>query len=119
MELEDLVALEHAGWDALCEHRGGTFYSDLMTDDAVMVLVNGAVMDRDTIACSLDQAPPWDHYEITNPRLLQHCADCASLLYQATAARGSDTFTALMTSTYALVDGRPRLTLYTQTTKTH
>ena len=44
--LEDLLELERAGWRSLCESTGDRFYGDLMTDDAVMVLANGAVMDR-------------------------------------------------------------------------
>ncbi|NUL45993.1 hypothetical protein F7P69_12430 [Cellulosimicrobium funkei] len=48
--LNDLLPLEHRGWNALCSARGGTFYGELMTDDAVMVLVNGMVLARDTVA---------------------------------------------------------------------
>jgi len=119
MNLEELLNLERAGWEALCAQRGGTFYGDLMTEDALMVLVNGTVMDQPTIARTLDHSLAWDHYEISDARLIQHDCDCASLIYRATAARGADTFSALMTSTYALVDGRIRLKLYTQTTATH
>ena len=42
--------IEHDGWDALCRGTGADFYGTLMTDDAVMVLVNGAVLDRDVRA---------------------------------------------------------------------
>lgn len=119
MNLEQLLELERAGWDALCEQRGDTFYGDLMIEDAVMVLVNGVVLDQPTIAKTLDQAPPWDRYEISDARLIRHGSDVATLVYRATSARGVDEFSALMTSTYALVDGRPRLKLYTQTTTTH
>ena len=45
--------------------------------------------------------------------------DCGSQV-RATARRGdAPPFEALMSSTYALVDGAPRLTVYQQTTVTH
>ena len=61
--LNRLLDLEHKGWDSLCEQAGGSFYVDLMTDDAIMVLVNGAVMDKNSVIQSLNQAPGWDSYE--------------------------------------------------------
>ncbi|WP_460741257.1 nuclear transport factor 2 family protein [Mariniluteicoccus endophyticus] len=120
LDLDTLVALERRGWDALSDGTGGTYYGDLMTDDALMVLVNGIVMDRATVVASLDQAPTWDHYELTDPRRVDLGADAAALAYRATAQRGGEPpFEALMTSVYRLVDGTPRLALYTQTTATH
>lgn len=119
--LERLLALEHEGWDSLCQSRGGTFYGDLMTPGAVMVLVNGMVLDRDTIAGSLGESPPWSAYTISDPRLVHIGADAAALVYTARASRdGSDeAFVALMSSTYCQVEGRTRLALYQQTTITH
>ena len=119
MNLDTLLQLEHDGWDALCAQTGGTFYGDLMTDDAVMVLVNGMVMDQPTIAASMNDAPPWDSYEITDPQLVPLNDGAATLLYRAAARRGSDHFEALMTSTYVLLDGQIRMKLYQQTTVTH
>lgn len=117
--LEALLQLEHQGWDALCSNRGGVFYGDLMTDDAVMVLVNGMVLDRDTVAATLDESPPWADYSIAEPRRVDLGADAAALVYRARAERDGTEFTALMTSVYREVDGRLRLALYQQTTVTH
>lgn len=119
MDLNTLLGLERQGWDSLCEQRGGTFYGELMTDDAVMVLVNGMIMDQPTIAASMNDAPPWDSYQITDPQLIPLNDGAATLLYNASARRGSDNFDALMTSTYVLVDGQIRMKLYQQTTVTH
>ena len=55
--LDDLVELERAGWRSLCESTGDLYFGDLMTDDALMVLANGAVMDRDAVTAALGQAP--------------------------------------------------------------
>lgn len=59
LDLAQLMRLERRGWDSLTRSAGGGFYRSLMTPDALMVLVNGMVLDRDTIASSLDDAPPW------------------------------------------------------------
>lgn len=118
---QNLLELEHRGWDSLCRSEGGGFYGALMTEDALMVLVNGMVLDRAMIAGSLDDAPPWSSFELTDVRLVPISDSSAALVYQATAHRQAqdETFTALMASTYCLVDGQVRLALYQQTTITH
>lgn len=120
LTLDTLLALERAGWDALCAGTGGSFYGRLMTKDGLMVLVNGYVMNRDNAVASLDGAPAWDGYEILNPRVLELAPDTAALIYRARARRGDEPpFEALMVSTYVLVDDEPRLAIYQQTTATH
>lgn len=118
--MQDLLALEHAGWDSLCRSDGGTFYGRLMTVDGLMLLVNGTVLSRDDVVASLDGAPPWASYALTDERLLPLGDDVTALIYRARAERdGEPPFTAIMTSTYRLVDGEIRLALYQQTTATH
>ena len=121
LELTGLMALERQGWDSLCHSTGGDFYGRLMTPDAVMVLVNGTVMSREAIATSLNDAPPWASYELTDERAVQVGADVAAVVYKASAVREgqSEPFVALMASVYRVVDGEPRLALYQQTTITH
>lgn len=121
IDLPELFALERRGWDSLCQSRGGQFYGELMTQDAVMVLVNGMVLDRETIAASLDDSPPWSTYELDDARLVPTGTDSAALVYRATASRtgGPEPFVALMSSHYRVLDDRLRMTLYQQTTITH
>lgn len=116
-----LLELETSGWTALCASRGGAFYGRLMLPDALMVLVNGMVMDRPAVIAGLDGAPPWDAFDLTEPRTVPVGADSAALLYRARARREGDAgpFVALMSSIYRLVDDVPRLALYQQTTITH
>lgn len=120
LTLARLMALEHEGWRSLTGSAGGDFYGDLMTADAVMVLVNGMVLDRDSIASSLDDSSPWASYELTEERLVGVGDDAAAVVYKASATRDGqpEPFVALMSSVYRLVDGRPRLALYQQTTVT-
>jgi len=116
LSLDDLLGLEREGWDALCRSDGAAFYSALMTDDGLMVLVNGGVLDRAQVAASLDGAPPWERYDLDDARLVALGADAAALVYRAHAERsGRLPFHALMTSVYRLVDGAPRLAIYQQT----
>jgi len=119
--LDELLSIEHAGWRSLCESCGGTFYGRLMTDDAVFILVNGAAMTRDDVAGSLDGAPGWESYEITDARLIPMGEDTAAVVYRAESVRADlpEAFVALMSSVYRRVDGETRLALYQQTTITH
>ena len=121
LDLARLMDLERKGWDSLTRSTGGDFYGRLMTPDAVMVLVNGMVLDRDTVASSLNDSPPWASYDLTDARLVDVGADAAALVYRASAGRdgAAEPFVALMSSIYRIVDGEPRLALYQQTTITH
>lgn len=119
--LDEALAVEHAGWDSLCESTGGTFYGQLMLPDAVFVLANGMVMTRDDVAGSLDGAPGWESYDISNARLIPIGEESAALVYRAESSRPdlTEPFVALMSSIYRRVDGELRLALYQQTTITH
>lgn len=112
--LDELLDLEHRGWQSLCDGTGATFYGDLMAADGVMVLAHGMVMDREQVMASLGDAPPWDRYEITDPRLVDVDGG-AALVYTGAGHRGDETFVALMSSVYVRQDDRWRLALYQQT----
>ncbi|MBC7632288.1 nuclear transport factor 2 family protein [Aeromicrobium sp.] len=112
-----LLELERRGWDSLCDCTGGNFYGGLMTADAVMVLANGAVMDRAAVVESLAHAPPWRTYSIDDALLICSGPGTAALVYRGTAYRETDepAFTGVMSSVYQdSVDGW-RLVLYQQT----
>lgn len=121
LTVDSLFAFEHRGWDSLCVSEGGSFYGELMTPEAVMVLVNGMVLDRPTIARTLNEAPPWSSYALTDPRLVPMGETAAALVYTATATRAGqeEPFVALMASHYRVIDDTIKLALYQQTTITH
>ncbi len=112
-----LLDLERHGWDSLCSSTGAQFYGDLMTDDGIMVLANGEVMDRDAVVASLEHAPPWQSYDIEDVRLVDAGAEAAAIVYVGTGYREGDqpAFVGLMSSVYVRQDGRWRLALYQQT----
>ncbi len=117
VDLTDLLRLENAGWEALRDGSGGEFFGELMTEDAVMVLADGQALDRDGVIASLDDAPAWSAYEITDERFVDLGSDAAALVYRARAFRasGGPPFEAVMSSVYVRVDGRWLLALYQQT----
>ena len=118
--LDELLQLERSGWCSLCESTGDRFYGELMTDDALMVLANGAVMDRDAVTAALGKAPPWSAFELSEPRLVSAGPDTAALVYIGTAQRdgSEEPFSGAMSSVYHRIGDRWRLVLYQQTATT-
>lgn len=116
---DELLELEHAGWKALCDGTGDTFYGDIMTDDALMVLANGMVMDRATVTAALGESPPWARYEIDDVRLIEISGDTAALVYTGRGWRDGegDPFVGAMSSVYHCTDGGWKLALYQQSAK--
>lgn len=114
---DELLDLERAGWNSLCNSTGAEFYGGVMLPDAVMVLANGMVMDRDTVVDALSESPPWRTFEIEDVRVIAVDADTAILVYTGIAYRDGDdpAFTGAMSSVYHRVDGGWRLALYQQT----
>jgi len=112
-----LVEIERLGWDSLCHSTGDTFYGSLMTDDALMVLANGMVLDRHGVVEALSESPPWRRYEISDVRVVRTGADGAALVYIGTAYRDEDEppFVGAMSSVYVRVGEDWRLALYQQT----
>ena len=113
---EELLELERRGWAALCDGTAADFYGAVMAADGLMVLANGAVLDRDTVVAALRGSPPWQGYDMDDVRLVTAGPDAAALVYVARARReGAPLFTGAMTSLYARDGGGWRLALYTQT----
>ncbi len=114
---EELLALERAGWDALCRATGADFYGEVMTGDGLMVLADGAVLDRDAVVAALGASPPWHRYELADVRVVGAGDGAAALVYTGRAWREEDgePFTGAMTSLYVREGARWRLALYTQT----
>ncbi|UFU07895.1 nuclear transport factor 2 family protein [Ruania halotolerans] len=114
--MAELLALEHEGWQSLCRGTGGAHYGRVMTEDGVMVLAHGMVFDRAAVIDSLDQAPTWDDYQISDERVVDGAAGADILVYTARATRAEQPpFVALMSSVYVQRNGERRLALYQQT----
>ena len=118
-ELSDtLERLERKGWKALCDGSSSDFYERTMTDDALMVMANGAVMDRASVIAALADAPPWADYEMEDVRVVPAGDRTACLVYRAKAFRtagGEPAFDGVMSSVYVDDGDGWRLALYQQT----
>jgi hypothetical protein len=115
--LDELITLERAGWQSLCDGTGAEFYGSIMSDDALMVLANGAIMDRAAVCGSLAQASPWARYEIADAQLVSVGANAAALVYFGTGYRdGADhPFMGAMSAVYRRNGPGWALVLYQQT----
>jgi hypothetical protein len=115
--LEELLTLERAGWQSLCDGTGSQFYRGIMSDDALMVLANGAIMDRAAVSDALAQAPLWTRYEITDAQLLSVGATAAALVYTGTGYRDGteEPFAGVVSSVYRRSHPGWTLVLYQQT----
>lgn len=111
-----LLGLEVAGWRSLCDGTAATFYGELLTGDALMIVAGGTVLSRDDAIRSLSGGPSWASFELDGVRSVSLGPAGAVLVYVGTARRaGEEPFIAAMASTYVLLDGRWRLALYQQT----
>lgn len=117
MNKDELLELEHQGWRSLCTGTGADFYGQIMTDDGVMILAHGFVFTRQQVIDSLNDAPPWTRYEITEEQLIPLDAHSAVLVYRGNAWRNAAEpgFQALMASVYVKRQGQWRLASYQQT----
>ncbi|WP_322409755.1 nuclear transport factor 2 family protein [Microbacterium invictum] len=105
-----------AAWASWVTSAGAEFYGDLMTDDAVMVLADGVVMDRSQVRTAHAEAPTRDSFEMTEERMVPAGTSTAALVYRGAARRAGmpEPFVAAMTSVYERVDGQIRLALYSR-----
>lgn len=101
----------------MCESDGDRFFGGLMTADALMVMANGAVLDRAAVVDALAGAPPWQSFELSDARVVPIGTDAAALVYVGRARRDDDEapFVGAMSSVYRRTADGWRLALYQQT----
>lgn len=92
----------------------GDAYRRHLAEEAVVV-VPGAVLDREGCAAAMDESPGWDAWEISGERAVGLAPDSALLTYRWRSARGDVRYSAVLSSVYARRDGRWRLVLHQQT----
>lgn len=109
-----LLHEEHEGWRAILEGRAGEYYRRAMTRDALMV-VAGAVLDREAILHAFDQAPPWDDYELREPAVIRLGERAGILVYRVRARRGDEVADLRMSTSYHYDDGAWRVAAHQQT----
>lgn len=116
--MQYLVKLEEKAWQALSS-QGDTakkFYSSLLTDDAIMVFPGGMLVEgREKILESIG-TQPWKFFKIEDPHVISLSENAGVIVYRVTAQReGSNTYVALISSTYAFCEGKWKLVVHQQT----
>jgi uncharacterized protein DUF4440 len=115
MKVDELIELEHRGWQGLSGPDGAGVYQDLMADDGVMVFGNG-VMAKKTVIASIRQVEPWTDYRIEDARVVHPSPDIGVVVCRATAHRpGQGEYAAWMSSVYVRIGGDWRLLVHQQT----
>jgi hypothetical protein len=114
----DLLALERAAWEALCE--GGdaavAFYDEVLAKDVLMLFPGGMVIDDRAQVVDSMRGANWRSFDITENHVLDLTPDSAVLAYRVKAQRdGSDDYEALLNSTYVREGDDWKLALHQQT----
>jgi hypothetical protein len=97
---QTLIALEREGWEALSSDRGGAYYREHLAADALMAFPFG-VLTREATIAAMEAAPPWERFEMREPRVVALGADAGVVVYEATAQRaGQEPYRAVISSTF-------------------
>jgi hypothetical protein len=114
--MERLIDMERRGWAALTTDSADTFYDKVMTPNAIMV-VPGAILDREQVLHSWKDMAPWAEYELRDERVIPVHQDAALLVYHASARRDGQEapYRAIMTSLYVRVGDTWQLAFHQQT----
>ena len=111
---EQLIALEHEGWNALVSGNGGAYYREHLTADAVMAFPFG-VLAREATIEALESAPPWEGFEISTPHVVELSEDSGIVVYSVVAQRpGQEPFSAVVSSTFVRDGGVWKLAFHQQ-----
>ena len=97
----------------LASARGDAYRRHLAPE--AVVVVPGAVLDREQCAAAIDRTPRWEEWNISEERAIPLGADCALLTYRWRSKRGTIHYAAVMSSVYARREGTWRLVLHQQT----
>jgi hypothetical protein len=112
---ERLLEVERRGWTALSSGDGGAHYRQHLTDDALMAFSFG-VMTRDQAIAAMEAAPPWAHFQLSDPRAVALTEDSGVLVYRVVARRvGEEPYSAVISSTYVCRNGEWKLAFHQQT----
>lgn len=112
-----LFELEHAAWEALSTSGDAAtaFYKEVLADEVLVLLPGGLVIDDRARVIDSMSGDPWEHYELSDERVLTLGAGAAVITYRVSARRGDTRYAALLSSTYVRDREEWRLVLHQQT----
>jgi hypothetical protein len=115
--LDELIALEQQGWEALSTsgEAARAFYDQVLDERVVMLLPGGMVLDdRATIVESMS-GQPWSRYALEDLRTLRPTPDSGVVAYGVVATRDGQEYSALMSSVYVRREDGWKLVFHQQT----
>ena len=117
MEPNELVALEREGWEALSSsgEAARAFYERVLDRQVVMLLPGGMVLEERGAIVDSMSGQPWSSFELEDVRCLQPTPDTGVVAYGVSARRGSQDYSALMSSVYVRREEGWKLTFHQQT----
>ena len=95
--MEELLAIDNR-----LALGGAQEYRDVLADDAI-VIVPGAVLDKDGCIAAMEASPGWQSAELEDAQLV-HDETTASIVYRFHGVRGDTEYRAVLSSTYRLAD---------------
>ena len=117
--MDELTNLEEKSWQALASAEEGAarkFYSDLLTDDTMVVFPGGVRIKGKAKILESFAAQPWETFQFEDQHVLELLEKVVAVVYQVTARReGNDPYTALISSVYTHDGDRWKLALHQQT----
>ena len=116
--MQEIINLERQGWDALSSEGEAAvdFYDSILLEDAVMLFPGGMRVEGKAAILESFGSQPWKSYEIIEPKVAELADTVSVLSYRVTAEReGSESYSALISSTYILCDGEWKLGHHQQT----
>lgn len=113
--MPDLVQLERDGWAAVTGGYAISFYRDLLTDNATVLLPDN-VLDRDAALRYWDELAPWSNWRLFSSTTMRLSATVAAVSYRAIARSADHTepYMAACTSVYVRKRGVWRLAFHQQ-----
>ncbi len=110
--LDELLEIEQGFWNAT---RDPGYYKEHMADEGLAIFSAG-VMDKSQAIASTS-APgmaAWTGVKLSNPRVVELAKDCAALVYEGSATRDGQPYSANSTSVYTRRNGSWQMMLHQQ-----
>lgn len=117
MARDEIIGLEHDGWEALSSsgEAARAFYERVLDRSVVMFLPGGMVLDDRAAIIDSMSGSPWSSYELEDVRCVQPTPDTGVVAYGVVARRESVEYSALMSSFYVRREDGWKLTFHQQT----
>lgn len=116
--MDDLIEIEEQGWRALSSpgSAAAEYYGSLLADDAAMLFPGGVLLEGKAKILESFGPQPWQSFQLEEPRVLSASETVGVIIYKVTAEReGSNPYSALVSSTYAVSGGKWKSVLHQQT----